>query len=242
MTSGSGGLRGFPVQTKTRGLQGRCRSICKVCQSRPFSFVKILTADACTVLGYSHLKHDDARLRRLFGFLSRSEADGTALEDQAPVNGFSTPPSVGNEVVVKFVDYAPLWARFPLLILFTHGVDQLVNGSEGHGNTGGATHNMVDSLQVVSHLLSMSDKARLIVEGVLGHEVEFYWSPGEANRAVDILGNLLGGTDAEQLQRVVVDCRSSSRPENRVFDYDDTTVLLCDLTLLREQLEHMQGR
>ena len=199
--------------------------------------------DACAVLGYSHLKHDDARLRRLFGFLSQSEADRTALEVQAPVNELSTPPSVGNEVVVNFVDYAPLWARFPLLILFTNGVDQLVKGSEVHGNTSDAH---MDSVQVVSHLLSMSDKARPIVEGVLGHGVESYWSPGEANRAVDVLGNLLGGTDAGQLQRVLDDCHSGRERRggqgDRVSDCDDMTVLLCDLTLLREQLEHMQGR
>jgi hypothetical protein len=59
---------------------------------------------------------------------------------------------------------------------------------------------------------------------VFDHEVELKWH-GQGNRAVELLGNILGGTDPDRLMQVL----NSDDDEGGIY-VDDTTIVLCPLT------------
>jgi hypothetical protein len=59
---------------------------------------------------------------------------------------------------------------------------------------------------------------------VFDHEVEFKWH-GEGNRAVELLGNILAGTDPDRLLQELL----SDDNEGDIY-VDDTTIVLCPLT------------
>ncbi len=143
---------------------------------------------------------------------------------------------------MRFMEYGTLWERWPILMLFTHGVDQLVDGSTVH-NPG--VHSDVDPASIVSHLLCLSDEVKSAVEGVLGHEVDAsgWWNEdyGNPNRAIDVLGNLLGGNNIKRLKQFITRPPPSLHQQHgdRELELDDTTIILCDLTVLQQELDRI---
>jgi pyruvate dehydrogenase phosphatase len=61
--------------------------------------------------------------------------------------------------------------------------------------------------------------------GILGHGIESKWHECDGNRAVEVLGNLLGGTDIERLS-MTMDPAIISDAE---FYIDDTSIIVCDI-------------
>ena len=56
----------------------------------------------------------------------------------------------------------------------------------------------------------------------------------------DVLGNLLGGHDVQRLHKVITESRQFGEYENdRRLAMDDATIILCDLTVLQQELDHI---
>ena len=154
---------------------------------------------------------------------------------------------MSNEASVHFVDYGPgqLLERYPILMLFTDGVDRIVDGYQAHAS---GAHGKADAAEVVTYLLGLSEPSKARVKDILGHETEVKWNPKRTNRAVDILGNLLGGTDINRLKGIIAqtlpaDNGSRGQTETGVkLDLDDTTVILCDLTALSQELDSVRKK
>ena len=182
---------------------------------------------------------------RLFSHLYHFGPHDTSLREY--VGRIKTPPYVSSEASVHFVDYGPgqLLERYPILMLFTDGVDRIVEGYQAHTSR---AHGRADAAEVVTYLLGLSEPSKARVKDILGHETEVKWNPKRSNRAVDILGNLLGGTDINRLKGIIAqtlpaDSDSMTQTETGVkLDLDDTTVILCDLTVLSEELERLRKK
>ncbi|KAI0360006.1 protein serine/threonine phosphatase 2C [Trametes cingulata] len=173
-------------------------------------------------IGDFPLKMDGAYARHLFRFLP---ADGyQSLADFA--KRVVTPPYLTAEPSVRFVDLQAVWENDPVLLLYTDGVDDIVDGSLVF--TPGV-HSGADPLDVASSLLSETADPR--VEAILGHRVEPLWSQEEtrSNKAVDILGNLLGGTNAERLT-MVMDEHLLTADTGQLFQIDDVSIVVAYLS------------
>lgn len=123
------------------------------------------------------------------------------------------------EPEVHFVDLMPVWDKDPILLLFTEGVDHLVDNSTVF--TPGTSRG-VDTLDVVPALLSHIPDPK--VEAILGHKVQPNWSGEEHNRAFDVLGNLLGGADTERLRKALTYPRMVA--ERHRFKVRDTSLIV----------------
>ncbi|KAI0649371.1 phosphatase 2C-like domain-containing protein [Trametes meyenii] len=150
-------------------------------------------------IGDFPLKMHPSFLRHVFQYLPSHRA----LPLAALANRVLAPPYATAMPHVRIVDLAPLWERDPVLLLYTDGVDHVV---DGHLVFTPYRHSGVDPLAVASALLSLSlaggardvgdmNSVKAGAEVALGHPVEFALSRMKDNAAVDILGNLLGGTD-----------------------------------------------
>ncbi len=195
-----------------------------------------LTAVQITAIGDFHLKYDAAYMDRLFSFLPQSDPDNPSPRDH--VGRIKTPPYVSNEASVRFVNYGLLADRYPILMLYTNGVDQIVHGR--HERTPGVS-SRTDPADVVTSFLGLSPQVKNRVEEILGHEVEVQWDPTRTpNIAVDVLGNLLGGTDIDRLREVIAQTQSTDAGNGGLV-LDDTTIILCDLTILKIELDHIRN-
>ncbi|TFK93948.1 protein serine/threonine phosphatase 2C [Polyporus arcularius HHB13444] len=147
----------------------------------------------------------------LFKFLPWSgETDFNVLAKR-----IKKPPYMSAEPSVKFVDLQPYRSKHPVLTIFTDGVDNVVDGKWVFrpGSPSGA-----DPCEVVSKLLQFEMDPSL--EELLGHHIEPRWSRSEGNKAVDILGNLVGGTSADRLKMVL--------DQDRLVDEDPVSGLYID--------------
>lgn len=124
---------------------------------------------------------------------------------------------------MRFVDLRPMWRNDPIILLFSDGVDNLVDGDYVFSPD---KPSKLDPVDIVPALLSDTVDPR--VKSALGHEIEPKWSRAENNMAIDILGNLLGGANAERLEMVMD--RERLRADDPIFDIDDTTVVVARLT------------
>jgi pyruvate dehydrogenase phosphatase len=109
-----------------------------------------------------------------------------------------------------------------MLLLFTDGVDNIVSGEFDFT----LTPRKEDPSDVVGALLG--DQIGTRVEDILGHGVESRWSGCDGNRVIEVLGNLLGGTDAGRLS-MSMDPAILSRGEDTQFYIDDTSIIVCDI-------------
>ncbi|KAI0359999.1 protein serine/threonine phosphatase 2C [Trametes cingulata] len=136
-----------------------------------------------------------------------------------------TPPYIISEPSVRFTDLDPVWGVENKILLFTDGVDNLVDGyivfTPGQ-------HSGVDPIDVVSSLLG--DEVDPKTEETLGHPVEPMWSREENNKPLDILGNLLGGTDIQRLEMVTNEARLRDTGEGWPFHVDDTSIIVWGLS------------
>jgi pyruvate dehydrogenase phosphatase len=133
-----------------------------------------------------------------------------------------TPPYVIARPGLRYINLQSFRDRNPILILFTDGVNNLVSGAFDFN----ATPRKEDPSAVVGALLG--DKVSSSVESILGHGVESKWHGCDGNRAIEILGNLLGGTDIERLS-MKMDPTIISDADDAEFYIDDTSIIICDI-------------
>ncbi|RPD61194.1 protein serine/threonine phosphatase 2C [Lentinus tigrinus ALCF2SS1-7] len=141
-----------------------------------------------------------------------------------------TPPYLIATPSVQFTDLEPVWDRAPTVLLFSDGVDLLVDGSTLFHP--GVSSN-ADPCDIVSKLLQ--DKVDTSVEEVLGHGIDPHWSGPEGNKALDLLGNLIGGKDAERLELMMdQECMANIKSERpSPFYVDDVAIVVYPLPTSR---------
>ena len=171
-----------------------------------------------TAIGDLALKMDGAYMRHLFQFVP---GHGTLSQF---ANRVVSPPYVSATPSLRFLDLDPIWGYDPILVLHSDGVDSLVDGEVVFSP---GVSRKIKPLDVVCTLLpnQLFDHQ---VEAMLGHKLEPQWSRNEENMAIDILGNLLGGANAERLE-MVMDRRRLQAAEP-VFIIDDVTIVVARLT------------
>lgn len=173
-----------------------------------------------TAIGDFAMKLRASYLTNLFNFTPHGDA--YQILKYAPK--IVTPPYVIAEPSVCFLDLEPLWGEQNKLLLFTDGVDNLV---DGYLVFSPEKHSGADPVNVVSALLS--DEVDPDVERILGHPIDPHWSGDVDNKAIDILGNLLGGADVERLEMVTDEGRLTDTGEGWPFHIDDTSIIVWGL-------------
>jgi len=108
----------------------------------------------------------------------------------------------------------------PILLLYTDGINAIINGANLFRQENPCRH---DPATVMGALLG-DNIDQGFMRDVFDHEVELKWH-GQGNRAVELLGNILGGTDPDRLMQVL----NSDDDEGGIY-VDDTTIVLCPLT------------
>ena len=133
-----------------------------------------------------------------------------------------TPPYVIPTPSLCYVDLQLFRARNFILLLFTDGVDNLASGRFNAK----AVPRKGDPSALVGALLG--DNIGSDMAGILGHGIESKWHECDGNRAVEVLGNLLGGTDIERLS-MTMDPAIISDADDAEFYIDDTSIIVCDI-------------
>lgn len=153
----------------------------------------------------------------------RALHDGFLVQNISKYN--TSPPYIIATSDVRHIDLTTLRGKEPILLLYTDGVNNIVEGRFlfRKGNP-----SKIDPAAVLGALLSDPvDKAFL--EGVFDHEVESRWNE-DGNRAVEILGNMLGGRDAVRMEQIMTPALLSTTGESDLY-IDDTTIIFCPLAL-----------
>jgi pyruvate dehydrogenase phosphatase len=119
---------------------------------------------------------------------------------------------------LRYVYLKPFRNCHAILILFTDGVDNLVSGRFVFQ----AVPRKGEPSAVVGSLLG--GKVGLHVEGILGHGIEPKWRVCDGNRAIEVLGNLLGGTDIRRLS-TTMNPEILSDIDDAKFYTDDTSMI-----------------
>ncbi|RPD61193.1 protein serine/threonine phosphatase 2C [Lentinus tigrinus ALCF2SS1-7] len=172
------------------------------------------------VIGDYPLKMHAAYTRHLFRYLSIVGAPPYIRNSM--IRRIRTPPYVTADPSVCFVDLQALWNRDPIIMVYSDGIDNLVNGCR-YLNPFRETD--IIPARAISVLLQ--DEVDDDVEELLGYGIDLHWSGEEANRAVDVLGNLLGGTDTSKLQLVVNQDLLADQTVSPSLYIDDTSLVLC---------------
>ncbi|KAI0034138.1 phosphatase 2C-like domain-containing protein, partial [Vararia minispora EC-137] len=131
-----------------------------------------------------------------------------------------TPPYLSATPSVRTYDLAPLWADDPMLLVFSDGVDALVEGAFVFRPDDPST---ADPCAVLAQLLQDAPQAHAAAAATLGHAVQAHW---HANRAVELLGSLVGGTDVRRLARVLDQRLLADRDALPQFRVDDTSIIV----------------
>ncbi|KAI0368697.1 protein serine/threonine phosphatase 2C [Pilatotrama ljubarskyi] len=136
-----------------------------------------------------------------------------------------TPPYLSAKPSVRFLDLAPLWDAKPRIFLFSDGVDAIIYRYASY------IPNIdigIDIGTVVAKLLG-NQQDRKEAGKLLGHHVEPDWSK-DGNKAVEVLGNLFGGTNAERLEEANQQAAWTDHINHPSFYIDDTTLIICTLS------------
>lgn len=149
---------------------------------------------------------------------------------QEIITGSVTPPYISGKPSVRYMDLQPIWDDDLTITLFTDGVDNLVHG-EWVFHQQPEEPSTADPCQIVATLLKGGSDTNKLVGEVLGHNVEPRWNGTDGNRAVEILGNLLGGTDVHRLEMCMDQKMLTSRNKKHTpqMYIDDTTIIVCNL-------------
>ena len=139
------------------------------------------------------------------------------------VDKIVSPPYVIAKPSVVSADLESVWRADPVLVLHSDGVDSLIEGSVVFSPD---LPKKIDPLDVLPYLLPDA-RFDSRVEALLEHNVEPRWSRDERNMAIDILGNLLGGTNVERLELVTNKRRLLA--EEPSFLIDDVTIVVARL-------------
>lgn len=184
--------------------------------SRQFTYPLLLPL----AIGDFGLKFESSYVDKLFRYVPSTH------RNFAPIIEFNkTPPYVSARPSVQYVDLEPLWDNKPVITLFSDGVDNIVNGAAVFRPGSPCT---ADPSQVVSALLE--DTIESYVEKELGHPVKSKWNGENENRAVEVLGNLLGGTNVERLEMCMNQSMLGNLEEVPPFHIDDTTIVFCNIS------------
>ncbi|KAK0479426.1 protein serine/threonine phosphatase 2C [Armillaria luteobubalina] len=136
-----------------------------------------------------------------------------------------TPPYIMNVPDTRCINLTPLRHRNPTLMLFTDGVDTIVDGetlvSKNEPHT-------LDPAVVVGKILSHEIDSEYARE-TLKHDAEVDWmgSSENRNRATELLGNLMAGTSKETFASFLGPAERGEWDDSLCFD--DTTILLYEL-------------
>ena len=133
-----------------------------------------------------------------------------------------TPPYIKASSEARHVDLTLMRELSPILLLYTDGVDAIINGDGLFRQENPCQHNPAT---VMGTLLG-DNIDQQFMRDVFNHEVELKW---HGNRAVELLGNILAGTNPERLTQVLDPELLSDDNEKDIY-VDDTTILLCPLT------------
>ncbi|TFK93949.1 protein serine/threonine phosphatase 2C [Polyporus arcularius HHB13444] len=135
-----------------------------------------------------------------------------------------TPPYLIATPSVQFKNLEPVWNSAPTVALFSDGVDLLVDGYTLFHP--GVSSN-ADPCDVVSKLLQ--EEVEPSLRKVLGHGGDAHWSGPEGNRALDVLGNLIGGTNVNRLEMMLDQERMANRKAKYPFYVDDVAIVVFPL-------------
>jgi pyruvate dehydrogenase phosphatase len=111
-------------------------------------------------------------------------------------------------------------------LLYTDGVDNII---AGHFLFRKERPCKEDPATVMGALLgdSVDDD---FMQGVFDHKVEPGWNGAGGNKAVELLGNILGGKDASRLTQVLdPEYLAVGDDDPRPLYIDDTTIVVCHL-------------
>ncbi|KAI0368684.1 protein serine/threonine phosphatase 2C [Pilatotrama ljubarskyi] len=207
---------------------------CRVAVAHPSSEKGIIDAEN-KLLGWRSLtraigdfpfKMDAAYTRHLFEHVCTGSRRNPLSKFEHRIE---TPPYIIAEPDVRFVDLKPFRGQDPVILLYTEGVETVVDGALVFTPK---THSGADPLDVLSSLLTsvLSDKVDHRVEDILGHNIEPRWSGSFNNMAMDILGNLLGGISPGRLEMVLDERRLKAKDNG--FWIPDTSLIVARLALL----------
>ncbi len=169
-------------------------------------------------IGDFSLKLPSTYLSHLFKYLPHT---GSLPLEGIPER-IKTPPYVIATPSVQFTDLEPLKDSKPIIALYSDGVDLLVDGYVVFRR---GTSSEADSTDIVAKLLQ--DQVDPSIEEVLGHKIDLRWSGAQKNKAVDVLGNLIGGVNTERLEMMLdKELFAKGKP---MFYVDDTTIVLYSL-------------
>ncbi|KAI0749460.1 protein serine/threonine phosphatase 2C [Daedaleopsis nitida] len=136
-----------------------------------------------------------------------------------------SPPYAIASPSMRFVDLAVVWDQKPIIMLYTDGVDNLVNHCKYLAPWRGSGIVPSRALAVL-----LQDEVDNTVEKLLGYNINLRWSGDVGNRAVDVLGNLIGGTCTNILQMVLDQHLLVDRQGSPELYIDDTSIIICTLT------------
>ncbi|KAG6830386.1 hypothetical protein H0H92_001023 [Tricholoma furcatifolium] len=155
-------------------------------------------------------------------YLSSKHGD-FPVQDVSSIN--VSPPYIISTSDVRHVDLNPLQGKKPALLLYTDGVNGIIEGrflfrkEEPCG---------IDPAIVLGALLHEPlDEA--VLRDVFEHEVESRWNV-DGNRAVEVLGNILGGRDAVRMKQIMTPELLSTTGDSDLY-IDDTTIIFCPLSI-----------
>ena len=135
-----------------------------------------------------------------------------------------TPPYIKSSSEARHFDLTLMRELSPILLLYTDGVDAIINGAGLFRQENPCRH---DPAAVMGSLLG-DNIDQQFMQDVFDHEMELKWH-GQGNRAVELLGNILAGTDPDRYMQVLNPELLSDDDERDIY-VDDTTIVLCPLT------------
>jgi len=135
-----------------------------------------------------------------------------------------SPPYITASSDVRHIDLDPIRDRNPTLLLYSDGVNNIVRGKFVFRQENPYRH---DPAPVMGALFG--DRIdQEFMRDVFDHEVELKWLGKGGNRAVEVLGNILAGTDAHRLNQVLSPDLLSEDGKRDLY-IDDTTIIICPL-------------
>lgn len=136
-----------------------------------------------------------------------------------------SPPYISSTPHISFLDLDAegFWEHDPAILVFSDGVDAIVEGVFVWRPDAPSD---ADPVHLLSLLLQDDAASRAEAEEILGHTIQPHWN-GDANTAVELLGHLVGGADVGRVARVVDQARLAA--ERPLFKLDDTSIVVCDL-------------
>ena len=111
-----------------------------------------------------------------------------------------------------------MWNADPVILLFSDRVDSAV---KHYHHT--QSERPVDPGPVIAKLLG-DDLDHTEAGAILGHTIIPKWNV-DGNKAVEILGNLFGVSDAERIQKIIAIAASGTTAAPNL-PFDDTTLIL----------------